>query len=260
MKHTKHLLSSLFAFALVLGGWASAQAQTEVVIRAPAPMKESFDKLLPMFETKTGYKVTASYGTGVGTKQEAAKGDPYDVFVILPPYQEALNSGNLVKKDGKTVGAFILAVTVKRGSPLPDISTAAAVKKDLLNAKALTTVDPTMGSVGVATNACLMKLGILEQVQSKLKYFPNGGGVSKSVVDGTADIGLGPYVSDLKGNKNPDLIVVGGLPKEASTPTDIFIVPATKAKDAKAAKELVQFLDSADAKAVYADAGIQTHK
>jgi molybdate transport system substrate-binding protein len=260
VKHTKHLLSSLFAAALVLGGWASAQAQTEITLRAPLPMKESFDKLIPMFEMKNGVKVNATYGTGVGTKVEAAKGDPYDVFVVLPPYEEALNSGNLVKKDGKTVGAFILAMTVKRGSPLPDISTAAAVKKDLLGAKALVTVDPTMGSVGVATNECLKKLNILDQVQSKVKYVPNGGGVGKSVLDGTSDIGLGPYVSDLKGNKNPDLIVVGGLPKEASTPTEIFIVPATKAKDAKAAKELVQFLDSAEAEAVYKDAGIQPRK
>ncbi len=203
MKHTKHLLSSLFVAALVLGGWASAQAQTEITLRAPLPMKESFEQLLPKFEMKTGVKVNATYGTGVGTKQEAAKGDPYDVFVILPPYEEALNSGNLVKKDGKIVGAFILAITVKKGSPLPDISSAAAVKKDLLDAKALVTVDPTMGSVGVATNACLKKLNILDQVQSKVKYVPNGGGVGKSVLDGTSDIGLGPYVSDLKGQQEP---------------------------------------------------------
>lgn len=260
MTRTKHLLSSLFVAALVLGGWASAQAQTEITLRAPLPMKESFEQLLPKFEMKTGVKVNATYGTGVGTKQEAAKGDPYDVFVILPPYEEALNSGNLVKKDGKIVGAFILAITVKKGSPLPDISSAAAVKKDLLDAKALVTVDPTMGSVGVATNACLKKLNILDQVQSKVKYVPNGGGVGKDVLAGTADIGLGPYVSDLRANKNPDLIVVGGLPKDASTPTDIFIVPATKAKDAKAAKELVQFLDSPEAEAVYKDGGIQPRK
>lgn len=260
MKYTKHLLSSAFVAALVFGGWASAQAQTEVTLRAPLPMKESFEQLLPKFEMKTGYKVTATYGTGVGTKQEAAKGDPYDVFVILPPYQEALNSGNLDKKDGKTVGAFILAMTVKKGAPLPDLSSAASVKKVLLDAKTISTVDPTMGSVGVATNECLTKLGIKDQVQSKVTYVPNGGGVGKMVTEGTADIGLGPYVSDLKGNKNPNLIVVGGLPKGASTPTEIFIVPATHAKDAKASKALVDYLNSADAEAVYKDAGIQPRK
>ena len=260
MKHSKHLFSSLFVAGLVLGGWASAKAQTEITLRAPLPMKESFDQLVPKFEMKTGFKVTATYGTGVGTKQEAAKGDPYDVFVILPPYQEALNSGNLDKKDGKTVGAFILAMTVKKGNPLPDLSSAASVKKVLMDAKTISTVDPTMGSVGVATNECLTKLGIKDQVSSKVTYVPNGGGVGKMVTAGTADIGLGPYVSDLKGNKDPNLVVVGGLPKEASTPTEIFIVPATHAKDAKAAKQLVDFLNSAEAEAVYKDAGIQPRK
>lgn len=256
----KNLLSSLFVAAMVLGGWASAKAQTEITLRAPLPMKESFEQLLPKFEMKTGYKVTATYGTGVGTKQEAAKGDPYDVFVILPPYEEALNSGNLVKKEGKTVGSFVLAMTVKKGAPLPDLSSAASVKKVLLDAKTISTVDPTMGSVGVATNECLTKLGIKDQVQSKVKYVPNGGGVGRMVVDGTADIGLGPYVSDLKGNKNPNLVVVGGLPKGASTPTNILIIPATHAKDAKAAKQLVDFLNSDDAEAVYKEAGIQPRK
>ena len=44
MTRTKHLLSSLFVAALVLGGWASAQAQTEITLRAPLPMKESFEQ------------------------------------------------------------------------------------------------------------------------------------------------------------------------------------------------------------------------
>jgi molybdate transport system substrate-binding protein len=134
------------------------------------------------------------------------------------------------------------------------------VKKVLMDAKAISTVDPTMGSVGVATNECLTKLGIKDQVSSKVTYVPNGGGVGKAVTGGTADIGLGPYVSDLKGNKDPNLVVVGGLPKEASTPTEIFIVPATHAKDAKASKQLVEFLNSAEAEAVYKEGGIQPRK
>jgi len=260
LKSAKHLFLSLFVAALVFGGWATAHAQTEITLRAPLPMKESFEQLLPKFEMKTGFKVTATYGTGVGTKQEAAKGDPYDVFVILPPYDEAMNSGNLVKGSGKIVGSFILAMTVKKGAPLPDLSSAASVKKVLMDAKTISTVDPTMGSVGVATNECLTKLGIKDQVQSKVTYVPNGGGVGKMVTEGTADIGLGPYVSDLKGNKNPNLIVVGGLPKDASTPTNIMIIVATKAKDQKASKQLVDFLDSSEAEAVYKDGGIQPRK
>src|SRR5207249_3249075 len=231
------LFKSLLATTIILGGAFTAFAQTEIRVDSPLPMKESFEKILPGFESKTGNKVNVRYGTGVGTKQEAAKGDPYDVYIILPPFQEAMNSGNVMRDSATTLGSFVLALTVKKGMPKPDISSAAAVKKALLSAKSIATVDPKQGSVGVATGEALKKLGITDQIKDKIKYVPNGGVVGKSVTEGESEIGMGPYVSDLKGNRNPDLVVVGALPKDASTPTDIVAVISTKANDAAAAKE-----------------------
>ena len=260
MTHKKNLLSPIFAVALIFGVWVTVRAQTEITLDTPLPTKDSFEKILPGFEAKTGYKVKPRWGNGVGTKQDAARGDSYDVFVVLPPYHDALASGNLMKNTGTTLGGFVLALTVKKGSPMPDISSAASVKRTLLAAKSLVTVDPTMGSVGVAANAMLQKLGIFDQVKSKLKYVPNGGGVGKSVVAGESEFGLGPYVSDLMGNREPDLVVVGGLPGGASTPTDIVAFVATHAKDAAAAKALVQYLATPGAGQVYKEHGILPHK
>jgi molybdate transport system substrate-binding protein len=257
VKHSKYLFSTSFAIALIFATWTGARAQTEITVRAPLPMKESFEKILPGFEAKTGYKVTASIGTGVGTKQEAARGEAYDLFVVLPPYPDALASGNLVNNSKTTLGSFVLAMTVKKGAPKPDLSTADSVRKALLSAKSLVTVDPTQGSVGLATNAAIQKLGIADQVKSKIKYVQNGGLVSKSVTDGESEIGLGPYVSDLMGNRNPDLVVVGALPLEASSPTDIDAFMSAHAKDPAAAKALLQYLVSPEAEAVYKSMGIQ---
>src|SRR5215470_802684 len=148
----RQLLKSFLVGTFLLGGAFAAFGQTEIRVDSPLPMKESFEKILPGFEAKTGNKVNVRYGTGVGTKQEAAKGDPYDVFIILPPFQEAMNSGNVMKDSATTLGSFVLALTVKKGAPKPDISSAAAVKKTLLSAKTIVTVDPNQGSVGVATN------------------------------------------------------------------------------------------------------------
>ena len=118
----KHLLKSFVIGTLLLGGAFTAFAQTEIRVDSPLPMKESFEKILPGFESKTGYKVNVRYGTGVGTKQEAAKGDPYDVFIILPPFQEAINSGNVMKDSATTLGSFVLALTVKKGAPSPALN------------------------------------------------------------------------------------------------------------------------------------------
>ena len=260
MKRGKKLFSSFFVAAMVLGGWVSAYAQKEITVDTPLPTKESFEKILPGFEAKTGYKVKPNWGNGVGTKQDAERGDPYDIFVVLPPYQQTLASGNLMKNTGTTIGSFVLAITVKKGTPPPDISSAASVKKALLGAKSLVTVDPAMGSVGVAANAMFVKLGILDQVKSKVKYVPNGGGVGRSVVAGESEIGVGPYVSDLMNNRNPDLVVVGGMPRGASTPTDIVAFVATKAKDPAGARQLVKYLATPEAGQVYKEHGIMPRK
>jgi molybdate transport system substrate-binding protein len=256
----KNLLKSFIVCSFLLSGVLTAFGQTEIKVDSPLPMKESFEKILPGFEAKSGYKVTVRYGTGVGTKQEAAKGDPYDVFIILPPFQEAMASGNVMTNTATTLGSFVLALTVKKGAPKPDLSSAESVKKALLSAQSVVTVDPAQGSVGVATGAALQKLGIADQLKGKIKYVPNGGVVGKSVTEGESEIGMGPYVSDLMGNRNPDLVVVGALPKDASTPTDIVAVVSTKATNGAAAKALLQYLVSPEAEAVYKAQGITPAK
>src|SRR3954469_10130647 len=160
MKNIIALFLTLFA---VLGLTAQLQAQTEITIVTPLPTKEAFEKIVPGFEAKTGYKVKMTIGTGVGTKEQAAKGEPFDVFVILPPYQNALDSGNLVRESKTTLAGFVMAMTIKKGTPKPDISSADAVKRTLLAAKSAATVDPKQGSVGLAALAMFDKLGISEQ-------------------------------------------------------------------------------------------------
>jgi ABC-type molybdate transport system substrate-binding protein len=65
-----------------------------------------------------------------------------------------------------------------------------------------------------------------------------------------------PYVSDLQGNRNSDLVVVGPLPAGASTPADIDAFISTKAKDPKACQALLDYLKSPEAEAIYKAHGI----
>jgi len=74
------------------------------------------------------------------------------------------------------------------------------------------------------------------------------------VTEGTADIGLGPYVSDLKANKNPNLIVVGGCQRRLDSNRN-FHSPIHQSERRQSLQRLVDFLDSKDAKAVYEEAG-----
>lgn len=243
----KYLISLLAAGVLLLGISTSAQAQTEVSLLAPNPFKGSLDKVAPGFDGKTGYKLKLTYGRGLGTKEQAARGEMFDVFIILPPYPEALASGNIDPKSATTLASLTLSLGVKKGAPKPDISTPKALKQALLAAKTVAFVDPTMGSDGATTKAALVKLGVWDRIASKAKMAPNSGVVGNTVAKGDAEI----CIYWLNEMTNPGVDVVGRLPKQISTPLKVMAFISTHAKDAKGAKALVGYLSSPEAEASY---------
>src|SRR4029453_12292552 len=108
------------------------------------------DRLVEDFQAKTGTRVKITYGSGGGTRQTVAKGQALDVTLLFAPFDDALKTGNVVKTSATVVATLRLAIAVKKGAFKPDISTAAAVKSTLLNAKSIISVDPLQGSVGGA--------------------------------------------------------------------------------------------------------------
>jgi molybdate transport system substrate-binding protein len=248
----KHLIWSAIV-ALALGNSYSARAQGEVTLIAPGGIQAAIQQLIPGFEHKTGHKVKATFGSGNGTKQQVTRGDVFDVPIVQPPYPDVIASGNVVEKSATPLASVAVGVAVKKGAPKPDISTPAAVKKTLLDAKSITSVDPAQGSVGGIAEACLDKLGIADQVKPKLKWVRGGDVVQDSVAKGEIEIALGPYLSDMK---NPGIDVVGPLPPGASTPVDITGFLSNSLKDTKDAKSFLAYLRSKDAAPVWEEAKI----
>ena len=244
----KSIVSVLALVTLALGVSANAHAQSEITLLSPNPIKETVDKLVEDFQAKTGTKVKITYGTGVGTRKTVASGGALDVTLLFAPFDDALKTGNVVKSSATVVARLRLAIAVKKGAPKPDISTAAAVKKTLLNAKSIISVDPAQGSVGGAVLLALDKMGIAKEIQSKIKWVPGGGEVQTSVAKGETEIALGPYLSDMR---NPGLDVVGALPPEAATPVDLTGFLSTSVKDPKAANALLAYLKSREAAPVW---------
>ena len=238
--------------ALLLGISFSARAQTEITLLAPNPVRSAITKVAPGFEPKTGYKLKVTYGRGLGTRDQAAKGDPFDVFIILPPYPEALASGNIDPKSATTLASLTLALGVKKGAPKPDISSPKALKQALLAAKTIAFVDPPQGSDGTTTKTALEKLGVYDAITPKAKLFPNSGNVGNTIAKGDADI----CIYWLNEMTNPGVDVVGRLPKQILSPLKVMAFVSTHAKDPKAAKALLSYLSSPEVEAMYKEDGL----
>ena len=246
-------MMSICVVTLGLGAFSSARAQTVVTLLAPMPMQESFNKLIPGFEAKTGYKVMASFIPTLQTKAKVAQGQAMDVNILVPPYDEAAASGNVDPKSSTTLASFVLAIVVAKGAPHPDVSSPDAVRKALLSAKSVVSLDPATGSAGVAAQAALDKLGLSDQMKPKIKWLAVGPAL-KAVTGGDADFSFGPYVSDVRTNAMVDGLA---LPAGAYVPTNIVGFVSTKATDAKAAKALLDYLASPEAEAEYKSIGMQ---
>ena len=225
-----------------------ALAQSEVTLIAPGGARAALEQLIPAFEKKTGIKVKATFGSGLGTKKQVASGEPFDVPVVQPPYQEVLASGNVVASSAKTLATVSVGVAVKKGAPEPDISTPDAVKKMLLAAKSVSYPNPSGGAAaGVSFDATLKQLGIADQMQSKLKRAQGGNGAMKMAASGEAEIGL-TFVSEME---EPGIDVVGPLPASISPPTTLVGFVSAHAKDPATARKLLDFISSPEAAAAY---------
>jgi len=233
----------MFVLMLALSLSCIATAPAEITVIGPGGVRAAVEKLIPGFEARTGYKVKATFGSGGGTHAQVVKGDVFDVVIVQPPYQDVIVSGNVAADTETALASVPVGVAVKNGAPRPDISTAAAVKKMLLDARSVSYPDASAGAAaGVSLERTLKQLGIFDQV--KAKYKP---GQATLAAKGEVELSL-TFLSEIE---DPGVDVIGPLPEEISTPTRLVAFVHTKAKDSAAARALVQYLSGPEAAAVY---------
>src|SRR2546429_1220728 len=203
MKNTKNVSSAIFVIVLVLGGWTTARAQGEITLLAVGPMRAPTAKIVANFEAKTGQKVKVTYGNGAETRRMVAKGQGLDVSLIIAPFPGAIASGTIIPESATRIANILTAVGVPKGRPKPDISSPAAVKKALLEAKMIGYEDPDFTVAGQGPWEALTKLGIAEQVatRSQVELGPGAQGIaptatnnaiktSKRLENGDIEIGM----------------------------------------------------------------------
>ena len=248
----KHLFSSALVF-ITFVSQSSARAD-EITLVAPGGIRAAIEKMIPAFEQKTGHKVKATFGSGLGTKQQVVRGEPFDVPVVQPPYPDVLASGHVVADSATPLATVAVAVAVRKGERKPDISTPDAVKRMLLAAKSIAYPDARGGAAaGVSFEDTLKTLGIADEMQPKIKRAQGGAGAMTMLAKGEVDIGL-TFLSEIT---DPGVETVGILPREISTPTALVGFLSTHAKSPDAARALLRFLSSPDAVKVYIASGMK---
>jgi molybdate transport system substrate-binding protein len=234
---------------LALTAWTGVEA-AEIQVLSTVGMQPATSELFAQFERATGHKVVVTYGLAAVLKQSFADGRAADVLVLTSPLVEDLAKQGKVAAGSKVdVARSGVGVGVKAGAPRPDISTPDALRSAVLAAKSVGFAKE--GASGVAFARALERLGITEQVRAK--YKDTGTKTGEALVAGDIDLGAA-QIPELMAV--PGVDVVGPLPAELQTVTIFSVGLATGAKEADAARALIQFLAGPAAAPVYKAKGL----
>lgn len=243
---------------LIALGWAVACSATaaEIKVLTAGAFKPVVAALAPAFEQQTGHKLVIDNDTAGALARRIGGGEAFDIVVVpVGGIEQLTKSGKVVAGSSARLARVAIGVAVKRGAPVPDISTVAAFKQALLDARAVAYIDPVAGgSSGIYLSQLFEKMGIAAQIKPKAVLVP-GGLVAQRVVTGEADIAL-HQISEILAV--PGAALVGPIPAEIQNYTVYAGGVGTAARDVPAAQALLAMLAGAGAKDVLKDKGMET--
>jgi molybdate transport system substrate-binding protein len=242
-------ITSLVAAAALLLVQGEARASDIKVMGVPS-VKSALDILGPQFERASGHKLVMNYAGSSELIRRFAANEAFDVAMVWPALiEQMMKDGRLVAR--AEVARVGIAVAVRKGAPKPDISTAEAFKRTLLNAASVS--HSLEGASGVHFKSVLDRLGIAAAMQPKLRPQPGGPYVVGPVARGEAELAVvsSPYIALEAG---ADL--VGPLPDELQDYVIYTAGIAATARDPAAARALVRHLTSPAAAPVLRSQGL----
>ncbi|HZV20233.1 MAG TPA: substrate-binding domain-containing protein [Hyphomicrobiales bacterium] len=234
----------------------SQSVAAEIKVMISGGFSAAYRQLVPQFEKTSGHKVETAFGPSMGATPEAIpnridRGEPVDVVIMVRSALDGLAAkGKVIPESRADLAKSIIAAAVKEGAPKPDIGSLEAFKRTLLAAKSIAYSDSASG-VYISTEM-FKKLGIEDDVKPKSRMIP-AEPVGRVVARGEAEIGF-QQMSELL--PVPGITVIGPIPAEVQKVTVFSAGIAAGSKEQAAAKQLIAYLSSPEAKPVISSTGM----
>jgi molybdate transport system substrate-binding protein len=250
-KETKMLARMLLAAAAMTLCSQDVRSDEIKVIAANA-LKEGYSELVSTFEGSSGHKVTTTWAGTVNATKRVNDGEVYDLVIVgSNNIDQLITAGKLAAGSRADFAKSGVGVAVRAGLPKPDISTSDAVKAAVLAANSIVY---SAGPSGAYVGELLKKLGVAEQVASKVKQPSSGAEVAAILARGEADLGFAQVSEFLN---VPGLTDLGPLPASVQNFTVYAVGLHAAAPSADAAKALVRHLKAPEAASAIRKMGME---
>jgi molybdate transport system substrate-binding protein len=209
----------------------------ELKVFAAGAVKEIVIRVAPEFTKSTGIKVVPVYDTVGALRDRLLGGEKADVAMLSDAAIGALAAKNLIAPGSRrSLGSIAIALAIRKGAVIPDISTPEAFKETLLGAKSISYADPEHGATaGTHFAKVLAQLGISDRIADRLTLLPFGVEVIQTVAEGRVEFGVSQS-SEIAWH--PGVSLVGRLPKPYA-----LVTPYAVARMEGANEGATSFLD-----------------
>ena len=248
-------------FSAVLAFSAFTASAADLAVLSAGAIKPGLKAAAAAFDKQTGHVTTLVFNTAPQLKQRMQANPAFDVVIAPPAVIAEFAASSKLAETHTNVGRVGMGIAVRDGAPLPDISSADALKRAVLEADSLVF---NRASTGLYLESLLNKMGLWTQVESKTSRYPDGASVLEHVIKGagkgvgtapTREIGFGA-ITEILLYQGKGLTYVGPVPAEVQNYTSYTAAPLASGTQQALAQQFVAFLSGSVGKAAFVAAGI----
>jgi molybdate transport system substrate-binding protein len=207
------------------------------------------------FTATTGWSIDGTFGAVGVMASKLRGGEAADVLILTAALIEDLAQEGLLQAGSvSAIGKVETAIAVRAGDRPPAIGDETALREALLDSDAIYVPDIVSSTAGIHVGKVLRQLAILDQVQDRLKVFPNGATAMRELAASTAQRPIG-CTQSTEIIITRGLQLVGALPSACALATVYTAAITTRATNVSVARALVDILVGMDQRAARQRAG-----